>query len=239
MKFRGRILTIVIVCVLALATLQVLSFGASSLAQMPPKDGPQKRPPEPPTPPPPPEPPSQCPGDTGTPLTPLETLIGPWAFTTTGVRSALGKSDSGTDVEQPVTSAGNFTASIDSDSSGKFQMGVLTFTITSSIQGQIIRQERGSGSYTVNSDCTGGTLTFDMESGQESYDFYYGGDSASIFVIGVGNGDTLGGFGLGRGLGAKSCTGDTGGRCWCEPGQFCCQIPRNGCSCLSPGTPCG
>jgi hypothetical protein len=71
--------------------------------------------------------------------------------------------------------------------------GLLSTTITTSRNGEVV-QETGTGTYQVFSDCSGGSLTFNLESGPVSYNFFFG-TSGDISLVGTDFGDTLSGLG--------------------------------------------
>jgi hypothetical protein len=150
---------------------------------------------------------------------PLQALEGSWAFSTSGFRA----SD-----RSPLASSGLFVATIGTGSGGK-TTGVLTITVTSNRNGQISRQETGAGGYTVASDCSGGSLIFNLASGQVVYDFWFNADGTKIHLVGGGEqtltflsfypgypygfdyGDIISGdgeLGGGGGGGAATCTQD-------------------------------
>jgi hypothetical protein len=95
---------------------------------------------------------------------------------------------------RPVASAGSFEASVDPKAGG-----VLTITVTTSRNGQIVQLETGDGSYDLFPDCSGGTLSFNLESGPVAYDFFFGTFN-DIFLVGRDFGETVRGLGK-KGLG--------------------------------------
>jgi hypothetical protein len=118
----------------------------------------------------------QCPE---TIATPLELLQGTWGFNTAGTglpfvpgtakaHRSLGVTPANNVTPaQPVASAGTFTASMGTDPTTGALTGVLTTTTTTSRNGEIV-EETGTGSYNVFSDCSGGSLTFNLASGRVS-----------------------------------------------------------------------
>jgi hypothetical protein len=120
---------------------------------------------------------------------PLEVLTGRWAFNTEGTGLPFDQRGHGTGharrladssadeplgsglkrgLGRPVASAGSFEASVDPKAGG-----VLTITVTTSRNGQIVQLETGDGSYDLFPDCSGGTLSFNLESGPVAYDFFF------------------------------------------------------------------
>jgi hypothetical protein len=143
----------------------------------------------------------------------LELLQGEWAFNTAGTGLPFSQRKQGSGqarrlygnspdnpagsglkqgVGQPVASAGSFLASMRNDANG-VPVGALTITTTTSRNGEIV-QETGTGTYQAFSDCSGGTLTFNLESGPVSYNFYFGA-SGDISLVGIDIGDTIWGSG--------------------------------------------
>jgi hypothetical protein len=183
---------------------------------------------------------------TGCPETvsnPLELLQGDWAYNTAGTGlpftqrrsgqarrldnspdSALGSGlKPGTG--QPVASAGSFTASMGRGAKGALT-GLLTTTTTISRNGEIVT-EKATGTYQVLSDCSGGSLTLNLETGPISYNFFFGTEG-DISLVGIDFGDTLAGSGKGGRCGgsAGSCSGR------CPVGEGSCQSGKSGVGCV-------
>lgn len=89
------------------------------------------------------------------------TLFGGWTFSTEGFGLSA----------QPFASAGRFVATRDVRNS--VPAGLLAITSTASSNGQIIRQETDAGSYQIYSDCSGGTLTFNLSTRPLAFDFWF------------------------------------------------------------------
>ncbi len=84
--------------------------------------------------------------------------------------------------------AGRFTASIVNNRAGQ-PTGSLAIVATSNFTRRysVTRQERDAGSYQINSDCSGGTLTFNLSSRPYQYQFYFNADFTELHVISTSN----------------------------------------------------
>jgi hypothetical protein len=83
---------------------------------------------------------------------------------------------------------GRFVPTIGADRAGN-SIGLLAILATSSFDDppSITRQEKDAGSYQINSDCSGGTLTFNLSSRPLQYQFYFRvGPNATIGLDIVG-----------------------------------------------------
>jgi hypothetical protein len=109
---------------------------------------------------------------------PLQLLTGTWTFSTDGFIGL-----------QPFASAGSFTASL--GTRGGNQIGILTITTTTSQNGQIVRLETDAGTYQINADCSGGTLTFNLSSRPLTFDFWFTQDGNQIRLVSSLAGITL------------------------------------------------
>jgi hypothetical protein len=114
------------------------------------------------------------------PAQPLNALVGPWVFSTTGFKF-------------PPTiflaSAGRFVASLGVDRAAR-PLGVLEISATSSYDGSPTRREGDVGRFQINSTCTGGTLTFNLSSRPVQFDFWFSGPN-SIVMIGSNQADII------------------------------------------------
>jgi hypothetical protein len=152
---------------------------------------------------------AQCP----TGVSPLQLLIGTWTYSTQGFRRVGSQA-----VAQ--ASAGQFTAGIGTDVVGN-QIGLLSITQSSSIDGQITRLETIVGQYQVSPDCSGGSLLFNLNSGPVAVDFFFVKGSPQIRWVSTNSGVTISGIGDGSvGPGpiffVCATTGDDAGTCKCN-----------------------
>lgn len=90
----------------------------------------------------------------------------------------------GADFDDAYGIAGRFVASVGLNRANA-PVGLLAITATSNFTKQmsITRLERDYGSYQINSDCSGGTLTFNLSSKPYQYQFYFSADFQELFVI--------------------------------------------------------
>ena len=104
---------------------------------------------------------------------PAQSLLGTWTFSTSGfpIIPTLF-----------VGSVGNFTASI--TPSGR---NILSITATSATDATVTRYETDAGSFQVNSDCTGGTLTFNLSSRPVQFEFYFVNSDEIVLISNSGN----------------------------------------------------
>ena len=81
-------------------------------------------------------------------------------------------------------SAGRLVASIGTNRANQ-PVGLLSITATSdfTMQQSVTRLEKDAGSFQINSDCSGGTLTFNLSSKPYQYEFYFNADFSELFVI--------------------------------------------------------
>lgn len=103
---------------------------------------------------------------------PLQSFTGTWAFKESGYNFPP---------TQFLAAAGRFTAAVGVDRAGN-PRGVLTITQTTSVDGNPARLETDAGTFQINSDCTGGTLTFNVSSRPDQYDFYFVNASKIVFT---------------------------------------------------------
>jgi hypothetical protein len=68
--------------------------------------------------------------------------------------------------------------------------GVLAITSSSGVNGTTTRLEKDAGRFQVNSDCSGGTLTFNISSRPAQFDFFFV-NFAKIVFVGTNNGDVI------------------------------------------------
>jgi hypothetical protein len=130
---------------------------------------------------------------------PLLALTGTWVFSVQGftgpATNALG-------------AAGRFTATIDTDQNGD-QVGVLKITQSSGIGDQSTRLESDIGAFQINSDCSGGSLTFNLSTRPVQYDFFFV-NTDEIALISTNRGDVVDGSAerVDAGLENPSCSGN-------------------------------
>lgn len=117
------------------------------------------------------------------PAVALQALAGTWIFSTDGF-TVLPRGDN-----QILTSAGRFVATVALDRGGNLA-GVLAISATSSLDGSSTRREQDAGRFQVNTDCSGGTLIFNLSSRPVQFDFYFSGPN-SIVMVGIRNGDIV------------------------------------------------
>ena len=84
--------------------------------------------------------------------------------------------------------AGRMVASVGTDRANN-PIGVLAITATSnfSTEHSVTRLEKDTGRYQINSDCSGGTLTFNLSSKPYQYQFYFRADFQEFYVINTSN----------------------------------------------------
>jgi hypothetical protein len=105
------------------------------------------------------------------PSNPLDALTGTWTYSTEGLTGAA----------VPFSSSGLFLASTGAGRSGNVT-GLLNITNTSSQNGLITSQEVDGGSFQVNANCSGGTLTFNLSTRPLQFDFWFIDDHEIRFV---------------------------------------------------------
>ena len=153
---------------------------------------------------------------------PLQALEGTWTFSFKGF-ALSGKREKSDGISFPYAAAGVFTASIAS-STATGRTGVLNITATVNSNGNVASQEQRDGTYTVFSDCSGGTLTFLPPSGKHqgdnrfsssdfigssrpiTFDFWLNGATQTISFVNTSPGTRCSGCGSGD-IGS-------GDRCW-------------------------
>ena len=116
----------------------------------------------------------------GCPANPLDALTGTWVFSSEGFQfppTAF------------LAAAGRFIATPGLDRAGN-PIGLLAITQTSARDGSTTRQEADAGRFQINSDCTGGTLTFNVSSRPIQFDFFFVSVNEIIFV-GSNNADIV------------------------------------------------
>ena len=106
----------------------------------------------------------------------LDTFTGTWVFSMEGFAVPR---------IQVLAAAGRIVATISPSGSG-----VLAITSTSGVNGTTTRLEKDAGRFQVNSDCSGGTLTFNLSSRPAQFDFFFVHFGKIVFV-GTNNGDVL------------------------------------------------
>jgi hypothetical protein len=95
--------------------------------------------------------------------TPLQALVGTWTFSTDQLAYAVTPPNT----QNFLVSAGRFTASVTG------LRGILAITATSSTDGNVTRLETDAGSFQVDDNCAGGTLTFNLSSRPVQFEFYF------------------------------------------------------------------
>lgn len=130
---------------------------------------------------------------------PLAALSGPYVFSVEGAlplpqRIPLGATNN----EYAIT--GRFVASISSNAAGA-PIGVLKVTATSVNSGvlppgSVTRLETDVGGFQVNSNCTGGTIWFNLSSRPMAFDFWFFDSREQIFLVSNSNGFSLAGQAL-------------------------------------------
>ncbi|MBY0505983.1 MAG: hypothetical protein K2X03_18850 [Bryobacteraceae bacterium] len=117
-------------------------------------------------------------------VNPLTLLSGPYAFNLRGELNSAFSS---------YAAAGRFEASLGQGLAGN-PLGLLAITQTSSQGGVhgVTRLESGPGRFQVNADCTGGTLTFNLGSLPQQYQFYFRAGFQELDVISTSDRTILG-----------------------------------------------
>ncbi|MBY0504257.1 MAG: hypothetical protein K2X03_10120 [Bryobacteraceae bacterium] len=117
----------------------------------------------------------------GCPVNPLSRLVGPWTYNAQSIFRTL-------NFTNRTASAGRFVASAGVDPVGN-PRGVLNINATSlfatllGIPTGATRLEDDLGRFQIFDDCTGGTLTMNLSSGPQQYDFWFYNNNQSIYMI--------------------------------------------------------
>ena len=118
------------------------------------------------------------------PVNSLSLLNGPWTFNMQTVSDVPASTN--------FTVAGRWLASQSTDRNGN-PVGALAINASSLFTGRLFgpsptRQENSAGSYQVNEDCTGGTLTMNLGSFPMQYDFWFFDNNRQIYFVSTRNG---------------------------------------------------
>lgn len=106
---------------------------------------------------------------------PLTVLSGAWSFKLDGLNFGA---------------AGRFVATQGTDPrSGQpgLVLGFLNFVTTSNNNGLVVRQEADNSRYTINADCTGGTLSLVLGTHPVTFDFWFAEGGTKIYMVGIAN----------------------------------------------------
>jgi hypothetical protein len=110
---------------------------------------------------------------------PLQSLLGTWTYETSGF---FGQT-------LPFASAGIFTAAL-SPVAGSLT-GIVIFTNTISMGGYITGETAYTGTYSVLSNCSGGTITFNLSANRMQFNFYFEKGGTEIVLVSEDLGDTV------------------------------------------------
>jgi hypothetical protein len=167
------------------------------------------------------QPPAQaCVGD------PLQVLVGTWTFSMQGF---VDPTTTTTSINVPFSSAGQFVAGTVATTAGR--LGVLDITTTSVNNGKVTTIQTGSGTYAVFSDCSGGTLTFNLLGSPSliTFDFWFVRGSPTISIVSATPGFTITGTAEGDkppGVVFFTCT--SGAQCTCSSTTDCFDLGSSG-----------
>lgn len=145
---------------------------------------------------------AQCPAG----ISPLQLFAGTWTFSTRGFVQPNTFTPIGG--QQPFASTGRFVASMG---------GLLAITESSSNNGQVVRLATDAGSFQLNPDCSGGSLTFNTDTRPRKFDFAFVGGGCEISFVSSDAGSILSGRGI---LSAPGC--GSGGIVF--TGRYCCAM---------------
>jgi hypothetical protein len=131
---------------------------------------------------------AQCPAGT---TNPNSVLAGVWTFESDGFSLGRGLN------QLLLANGGRFVATSN---------GNLTITQTGAVFASSVRLETDIGRFVVNSDCSGGTLTFNLSSRPVQFDFFFAGPNRINFIS-TTSGDIVSGSAtrVSGGVDAPSC----------------------------------
>ena len=126
-------------------------------------------------------------GPAGCPANALSVLSGPWTFNVQANFQNGSRARPVPPADDNYAATGQFVASIGTDRAGN-AVGRLALNATAVLDTSITRLEGDVGSFQINDDCTGGTLTFNLSSRPQQYDFWFYDNKQSMYFVSTRDG---------------------------------------------------